>query len=138
MNVPQAVKELRGALRLSQQDFSNRLGLTVTSVSRYETGSSAPVVGALRQMMHMAREIGRADLARVFVFGQDETADLGMIGAELLSDVEAQFLQSASSKARELARICGASNDPHAAKLAADLSAELQDARQFIADRLAE
>lgn len=139
MTVPEAVKKLRTALGLTQQEFSNRLGLAVTSVSRYETGYSAPTLAVLRQLEKMARETGREDLANFFIFGTEEAARLSdTIAREMLVDVDRHYLESAHRYAKELALMSVAFSDPHAAELARKLENLLRDGREFVSGLVAQ
>jgi len=65
MNLSEAVKELRHQLGESQQAFSNRLGLSMAAIVKYEAGR-APTGKALAQLAHVAAEAGRHDLAYLF------------------------------------------------------------------------
>jgi transcriptional regulator with XRE-family HTH domain len=60
-----AVRELRAHLGESQQAFSNRLGLSMATIVKYEAGRE-PTGRALAQLAHAAAEAGRHDLAYLF------------------------------------------------------------------------
>jgi len=65
MGLCEAVRELRKHLGESQQAFSNRLGLSISAVVKYE-GGREPTGRALAQLAHAAAEAGRHDLAYLF------------------------------------------------------------------------
>jgi len=66
MSPSEAVRELRSHLGESQQTFSNRLGLSIATIVKYEAGRE-PTGRALLGLAHTAREAGRHDLASVFM-----------------------------------------------------------------------
>jgi transcriptional regulator with XRE-family HTH domain len=66
MEPSEAVRELRTHLGESQQAFSNRLGLSIATIVKYEAGRE-PTGRALLQLAHAAREAGRHDLASIFM-----------------------------------------------------------------------
>lgn len=61
----EAIKELRTHLGESQQEFSNRLGVVVRTVARYEL-EKPPRTDALLNLAAVAEAAGRNDLATVF------------------------------------------------------------------------
>jgi transcriptional regulator with XRE-family HTH domain len=65
MALSDAVRELRKHLGESQQAFSNRLGLSMATIVKYEAGRE-PTGKALAQLAHAAAEAGRHDLAYRF------------------------------------------------------------------------
>jgi len=65
MSLSEAVRELRKTLAESQQAFSNRLGLSMATIVKYEAGRE-PTGRALAQLAHAAAESGRHDLAYQF------------------------------------------------------------------------
>ena len=50
------IKELRKSLRLTQEEFAHRLGVTLCTVNRWENNKSVPSRLALRQLEHFATE----------------------------------------------------------------------------------
>jgi putative transcriptional regulator len=50
------IKELRKSLRLTQEEFAHRLGVTLCTVNRWENNKSEPSRLALRQLEHFATE----------------------------------------------------------------------------------
>jgi len=66
MKPSDAVRELRKHLGESQQAFSNRLGLSIATVVKYEAGRE-PTGKSLLALAQTAREAGRHDLASVFM-----------------------------------------------------------------------
>jgi transcriptional regulator with XRE-family HTH domain len=60
-----AIKELRAHFQESQQQFSNRLGVTVRTVARYEL-EKPPPSDMLAKLASIAANAGRKDLAMIF------------------------------------------------------------------------
>jgi transcriptional regulator with XRE-family HTH domain len=60
-----AVKKLREHVGESQQAFATRLGMSIRAIANYEKDRE-PTGRALVQLMKLADESGRPDLARVF------------------------------------------------------------------------
>ncbi len=87
MQMPNAVKELRALYGESQQAFSNRLGIALNSVSRYETGESRPAARILLKLGQLAREKGRQDLKAIFAFGGMMDGELGSVAREMITDL---------------------------------------------------
>ena len=89
MSVGRAIKEIRQKLGESQQAFSNRLRVTVTSVSRWETDRFTPEPLLLAQLAAMAREHGLAEAADAL------TSEAGVvfqiIGPKMLQHAWRQF-----------------------------------------------
>ena len=50
------IKELRKSLRLTQEEFAHRLGVTLCTVNRWENNKSVPSRLALRQLENFAIE----------------------------------------------------------------------------------
>ncbi len=65
MTLSEAVKALRSHLGESQQAFSNRLGLSMATIVKYEAGRE-PTGRALAALAHTAAEAGQHDLAYLF------------------------------------------------------------------------
>ena len=65
LELTEAVKSLRLSLGESQQQFSNRLGIALGTVARYET-KNPPKGPVLLTLADTARKAQRWDLARVF------------------------------------------------------------------------
>jgi transcriptional regulator with XRE-family HTH domain len=132
----EAVKLLRKTLAITQQEFANRLGVSVASVSRWEAGQFAPDVGGRRKLYRLAREtdgIEAADAALVFVRGDNSAgARPGMVNAEILAHVDQYFVSAA-------AKLTRAASDPTlTAELRAGLIGEallvIREGRQLIAE----
>jgi transcriptional regulator with XRE-family HTH domain len=60
-----AVAELRTRLGVSQQEFSNRMGVALNTIARYES-SREPDGVALLRLAGIARSEGHSDLAEIF------------------------------------------------------------------------
>lgn len=60
------VKAVRKRLGLTQEKFASKLGVTFTSVNRWENGRAEPSPLALKQIEDLLREMGKdgADLLR--------------------------------------------------------------------------
>jgi transcriptional regulator with XRE-family HTH domain len=84
-----AVRQLRETVNESQQPFSNRFGLTVKTISRYETGESTPAPKVLREFIAFAEAQGRKDLSWVFLSTLNDK--LGAIAIEMLPDIRDYF-----------------------------------------------
>ena len=55
---PERLKRLRARLNLSQQGLAERLGVSMGSVHRWETGKKVPLRGFLKQIEALEREVG--------------------------------------------------------------------------------
>jgi transcriptional regulator with XRE-family HTH domain len=92
-----AVVELRSTFNENQQRFSDRLGLAIATVGRWEIGERHPSPRFLREMWRLAAEQNRADLAQVFADAfalragyQLSSGESGFLIRGLLSDIRAQ------------------------------------------------
>lgn len=56
MNYRIIVKNLRNKLVLSQQEFAILLGVSFTSVNRWENGKSEPTIKAKRKILNLCKE----------------------------------------------------------------------------------
>jgi len=65
MDLPKAVRTLRELTGDSQQAFAARLGLSIRAIANYEK-DRVPTGRALYQLLRLARELGRQDLAEKF------------------------------------------------------------------------
>jgi DNA-binding transcriptional regulator YiaG len=52
------VKKLRNKLVLSQQEFAILLGVSFTSVNRWENGKSEPTIKVKRKILNLCKENG--------------------------------------------------------------------------------
>lgn len=57
MTTADAVRQIREKTGESQQAFSNRLGVTVTTISRWEQNHVTPMPDKLAALSHMARQL---------------------------------------------------------------------------------
>jgi transcriptional regulator with XRE-family HTH domain len=100
----EAVKELRQRLGLTQQEFAQRAGLAVHTVSVYETGKTRTSEGVLFRFAKIAIEHGHKDLADFLTPGQsvEEIIEVNEI-TELFQQVEEaqQMLAQAQDKLKE-------------------------------------
>jgi transcriptional regulator with XRE-family HTH domain len=60
-----AVRELRHALDMTQQEFAVQLGLALPTIARYETDRT-PKGKVLSEFLRLAEQKNRADLAAIF------------------------------------------------------------------------
>ena len=67
MITSEAVRELRNALGESQQAFSNRLGLSISSITHYEGGQRQPHYAVTLKLYRAACAADRKDLAAFFL-----------------------------------------------------------------------
>jgi transcriptional regulator with XRE-family HTH domain len=63
MTTAEAVLQIRTKIGESQQAFSNRLGVTVTTISRWEQNHVTPMPDKLAALSHMARQLDLIEAA---------------------------------------------------------------------------
>ncbi|MEI8126154.1 MAG: helix-turn-helix transcriptional regulator [Parachlamydiaceae bacterium] len=54
---PEQIKEIRKQLNLSQEEFAKKLGVSFTSVNRWENGQTKPSKLARRQILNLLEHI---------------------------------------------------------------------------------
>ena len=54
---PEQIKEIRKRLNLSQEEFAKKLGVSFTSVNRWENGQTKPSKLARRQILNLLEHI---------------------------------------------------------------------------------
>jgi putative transcriptional regulator len=54
---PEQIKEIRKKLNLSQEEFAKKLGVSFTSVNRWENGQTNPSKLARKQIMNLLEHI---------------------------------------------------------------------------------
>ena len=54
---PERIKEIRKRLNLSQEEFAKKLGVSFTSVNRWENGQTKPSKLAQRQILNLLEHI---------------------------------------------------------------------------------
>lgn len=54
---PEEIKEIRKQLNLSQEEFAKKLGVSFTSVNRWENGQTKPSKLARRQILNLLEQI---------------------------------------------------------------------------------
>lgn len=54
---PEQIKEIRKQLNLSQEEFAKKLGVSFTSVNRWENGQTKPSKLARRQILNLLEQI---------------------------------------------------------------------------------
>lgn len=57
MDIKEDVKALRKALRLTQQELADELGVAMNTVSRWELGQKRPSKLALRQIARLEKRV---------------------------------------------------------------------------------
>jgi DNA-binding transcriptional regulator YiaG len=55
---PQAIRELRSHLGMTQEEFAHAIAVTVSTVNRWENGHAAPSKLAWRAIQQLARKRG--------------------------------------------------------------------------------
>jgi len=85
MRLSEGVQELRRHLGESQQAFSNRLGLSISAVVKYE-GGREPTGKALARLAKVAKEVGHPDLANLFARKLMEQLGLSHGDLQILAD----------------------------------------------------
>ena len=55
--VPLLVKELRARLRLTQEQFAQRIGVTYSTINHWENGKRSPQPFLLRRLREMRAEV---------------------------------------------------------------------------------
>ncbi|MBN8561068.1 MAG: helix-turn-helix domain-containing protein [Leptolyngbya sp. UWPOB_LEPTO1] len=61
------VRELRQRLGLTQEEFASHLGVTFSTINRWENKKSRPSKMALQLLQGKARELGDVDLLNRFL-----------------------------------------------------------------------
>lgn len=54
---PEQIKEIRKRLNLSQEEFAKKLGVSFTSVNRWENGQTKPSKLARRQILNLFEQL---------------------------------------------------------------------------------
>lgn len=65
MDTAEAIRELREKMGIGQQELADRLGVTVTSISRYENGRK-PARQTLKKLGEVAHEARLSQLQKLF------------------------------------------------------------------------
>lgn len=58
MNYSKAIKELREAMVLSQEEFAEKLGVSFATVNRWENGHHEPTYKAKRKIIFLCKKYG--------------------------------------------------------------------------------
>jgi transcriptional regulator with XRE-family HTH domain len=72
--VAEGVRALRASLKESQQQFSNRLGVSISTIARYEL-QNPPQGNMLKRLAELAIQAGREDLSIIFEKALLEASD---------------------------------------------------------------
>jgi transcriptional regulator with XRE-family HTH domain len=98
MTTIEAIKATREKAGESQQTFSNHLGVTVTTVSRWETGRVTPDPQMLVRLANLAEERGLYEIATALNTAVIQR--LGMSALNTVMVVEARLWQAGESLRR--------------------------------------
>lgn len=60
-DLPEAIKQLRNALGLSQEKLAAEIGVTTSTVNRWENGRGTPSPLALKQIEALRRKVKRVN-----------------------------------------------------------------------------
>ena len=60
-DIPALVKELRERLRLTQEQFAQKVGVTYSTVNRWENGKRSPQPFLVRRLLELKREVDEQD-----------------------------------------------------------------------------
>jgi DNA-binding transcriptional regulator YiaG len=60
---PEQIKEIRKQLNLSQEEFAKKLGVSFTSVNRWENGQTKPSKLARRQILNLLEQIREYEIS---------------------------------------------------------------------------
>jgi len=56
-DIPNLIKELRGRLGLTQEQFAHRVGVTFSSVNHWENGKRTPQPFLIRRLVEMKEKL---------------------------------------------------------------------------------
>lgn len=56
--IPELIRELRGHLSMTQEQFAAKLGVTFPTINRWENGRAKPSPLALKQIKDLLQELG--------------------------------------------------------------------------------
>jgi len=118
MVISEAVRKLRMACGESQQTFSNRLVLSISSIAHYEWGQRSPDYAVTLGLYRAACDVGRKDLASYFL----QMINAGMV-ARVVVPVQSE---DERSKIRALQAILHDSQFGHLRMRLADLLAPVE------------
>jgi len=58
-DIPKMIKKLRTTLELTQEQFAAKVGVTFSTVNRWESGKSKPSPLAMKQIKNLVKNTGR-------------------------------------------------------------------------------
>ena len=64
-DVPDLMKELRGKLGLTQEQFAQRVGVTFSTINNWEKGSRTPHPFLFQRLLEMAEEAGLKNIQNI-------------------------------------------------------------------------
>jgi transcriptional regulator with XRE-family HTH domain len=86
-----AIVELRTSFGESQQKFSERLGVALATIGRWEIGDRQPSLRSLKELWHLAREQELPALGKIFAdaftLGAGYQLSAGPLGFEIRKNV---------------------------------------------------
>lgn len=97
------IRALRQGLRLNQKEFSDRVGVTQPTVSRWETDDDEPGVQHLNALAEMSRSVGNispqydSGLSLAHGVARTEVADFGELAIVHLHDTNRYFKEDSST-----------------------------------------
>ncbi|MGH9622339.1 MAG: helix-turn-helix domain-containing protein [Bryobacteraceae bacterium] len=105
MQLPNAIKELRGTLGVSQQKFAGKANVSLPTIQRWEGGSTQPTPATLARLYSIAAEAGRHDLAGVFAQAHTAVLDAaaGALVLEFLPSIQETIARAAAKLTQSLA-----------------------------------
>jgi len=63
-DISQLIRELRARLSLTQEKFAAKLGVTFSTINRWENARACPSPLALQRLENLARELGDEQLVK--------------------------------------------------------------------------
>lgn len=64
-NVSKLIKELRGKLDLTQEQFAQKVGVTFATINNWEKGSRTPHPFLFQKLLEIAEEAGLKDIENI-------------------------------------------------------------------------
>jgi len=64
-DVPKLIKELRGKLDLTQEQFAQKVGVTCSTINNWERGTRTPHPFLFQRLIEMAEEAGLKNIENI-------------------------------------------------------------------------
>jgi transcriptional regulator with XRE-family HTH domain len=64
-DVPKLIKELRGKLDLTQEQFAQKVGVTFSTINNWERGTRTPHPFLFQRLIEMAEEAGLKNIENI-------------------------------------------------------------------------